>query len=198
MDDKNEIMDGYKIFKEAIYSGVKFFVAQTVLCGDIPLYAAGYYDIYGTKEYVFEKVDVDLDEANLCFHLSIANIIIEGIKMNRKKEIRKDTLTVCQCHSRFEYESLKGKVIAIDPFKLPKEHQRINNQIFFAIGGGGCNMNWLGQKINAINLFDGTKTQLKRTDVYGVVREEYIPSWANKKLEELNYGKKKKSKGVER
>lgn len=78
-----------------------------------------------------------------------------------------------------------NKLLVIEPSCLKDEYKNPDFQLFYAVGGFGCNPESLGQTVNGYFLKDGEFTGFRRTDFLGVIKDDFIPEWANEKLQEL-------------
>lgn len=91
------------------------------------------------------------------------------------------------CHVKEDEEmDYTGKVVVINPHFLKDEYKTPEDQLFLATGGFGCKPHSRGRKVYGEFLKDGEKTFYQRTDIIGVLKEEYLPEWAKEKLQERN------------
>ena len=58
-------------------------------------------------------------------------------------------------------------------------------QLWYAHDGFGCGPHAIGRSIRCTCLGDGEMTRWNRTDFIGVLKEEFLPDWAEEKLKEL-------------
>lgn len=77
------------------------------------------------------------------------------------------------------------KVLVIDPRIFDDKFKTPEDQLFFATHGNGCRPQASGRKIYGFFLKDGEKTIYSRSEVLGVLKDEYLPDWAREKLDEL-------------
>ncbi|WP_317854455.1 DUF3849 domain-containing protein [Chakrabartyella piscis] len=82
----------------------------------------------------------------------------------------------------------EGKVIAVIPTELSEEYFNQRDQIYVATSGFGCEPDKVGRAVFATCLGDGVRVRWDRSQILGVIKEEYIPEYAKQKLEELGYG----------
>ena len=85
-------------------------------------------------------------------------------------------------YSSLDYE---GKVLVLSPDILKESCWTPQAQLWYAHDGFGCSPYAIGQSIRCTCLGDGEMTRWNRTDFIGVLREEFLPDWAEEKLEEL-------------
>lgn len=85
-------------------------------------------------------------------------------------------------HHEQEY---KGKVLVLSLDTLRESCWDPRNQLWYGEGGFGCSPSSSGRAVYATCLGDGEKTRWNRTDFAGVLDEQYLPGWAQEKLEEL-------------
>lgn len=89
-----------------------------------------------------------------------------------------------------------GKLVVIDPRYLKDEYKTPQDQLFFATGGFGCNLNARGRKVFGLFLKDGEYSCYYREEIIGVLKEEYLPEWAEEKLFEMKKLEEKKLEGM--
>jgi len=76
------------------------------------------------------------------------------------------------------------RVLVLKPDAIRDEYKSPKYQLFYATGGFGCNPMVLGTKVFGHFLIDGEKTSFNRSDFFGVIRDDLIPSWARDKISE--------------
>ena len=86
-------------------------------------------------------------------------------------------------------QDLTGKVLVMSPFTLKESYWAPENQLWLASGGFGCSPTASGRAVYATCLGDGEHIRWNREDFIGILRDEHLPDWAQKKLEELNVQK---------
>ena len=89
-----------------------------------------------------------------------------------------------------------GKVVVIDPNIFKDQYKTPEDQLFFAEGGFGCQPNARGRKVFGQFLKDGEQTHYQRSDIIGVLKDEYLPEWAQEKLAELTAPDEGQSEGM--
>lgn len=77
------------------------------------------------------------------------------------------------------------KVLVIDPRIFDDKFKTPEDQLFFATHGNGCRPQASGRKIYGFFLKDGEQTIYSRSEVLGILKDEYLPDWAREKLDEL-------------
>ena len=78
-----------------------------------------------------------------------------------------------------------GKVVVISPHVLKDEYKTPENQLFLARCGFGCKPDSLGRKVFGEFLVDGEETYYLRSELLGVIKDEFLPEWAANRLEEI-------------
>ncbi len=78
------------------------------------------------------------------------------------------------------------RLLIIDPRMLEDENKTPDNQLFYATDGNGCRPDARGRKVYGKFLNTGEETYYYRDKFLGVIKDEFIPEWANEKLEEMN------------
>lgn len=89
-----------------------------------------------------------------------------------------------------------GKVVVINPNIFKDEYKTPEDQLFFATGGFGCHPNSRGRKVYGKFLKDDEETHYQRTDILGILKDEYLPDWAREKLSELVPSAEDESEGI--
>lgn len=90
---------------------------------------------------------------------------------------------VSEDDGQIDYE---GKVVVIDPCILKDEYKTPDDQLFYVSGGFGAHPSARGRKVFGEFLKDGEKTHYYREDILGVLKDEYIPEWAQDKADEID------------
>lgn len=78
-----------------------------------------------------------------------------------------------------------GKVLVLSPGILKESCWRPEDQLWYAYDGFGCTPHARGRSIRCECLGDGEQTRWNRHDFTGVLKDEFLPDWAQKKLVEL-------------
>ena len=91
-----------------------------------------------------------------------------------------------QCEpGSFEKLDYEGKVLILSPDTLKESCWSPQNQLWYAHDGFGCSPTAIGRSVRYTCLGDGEMTRWDRTDFIGVLKEEFLPDWAEEKLMEL-------------
>ena len=104
-------------------------------------------------------------------------------------------LSHCESESEGELD-YTNKVLVINPFCLKDEYKTPDDQLFLAICGFGCSPNSRGSKVYGEFLSDGEKTYYHRSDIIGILKDEYLPEWASEKLSETNEDTESEESGL--
>ncbi|MBQ3194987.1 MAG: DUF3849 domain-containing protein [Clostridia bacterium] len=78
----------------------------------------------------------------------------------------------------------RGKVVVIDPNIFKDEYKTPDHQLFLAESGFGCSPNSRGRKVYGTFLKDGIETYYTRSEILGILKDEYLPEWARDILTE--------------
>lgn len=78
-----------------------------------------------------------------------------------------------------------GQVLALSLDALRESCWTPRDQLWVGEGGFGCSPAARGQAVYATCLGDGEQARWNRSDFIGVLDEQYLPDWAQEKLEEL-------------
>lgn len=97
------------------------------------------------------------------------------------------------CSAGMYDENVKGKVLVLSTETLTENAWSQENQLWLATGGFGCDPKASGRAIYATNLVDGEQTRWSREDFCGVLDEQYLPEWAQEKLEALRAPKQEQA-----
>ena len=81
--------------------------------------------------------------------------------------------------------NVEGKGLVLSPDALKENAWSQEHQLWLATGGFGCDPKASGRAIYATCLGNGEETRWNREDFVGVLDEQYLPAWAQEKLESL-------------
>lgn len=88
-----------------------------------------------------------------------------------------------QCEPKsFSTLDYKGKVLVLSPEVLKESCWTPQAQLWYAHDGFGCSPTAIGRSIRCTCLGDGEQTRWERTDFIGMLKEEFLPEWAEEKL----------------
>lgn len=113
-------------------------------------------------------------------HLGLVDVFINHA---RKEWAKLNLYDFKSCYD--DQTDYAGKVVAIRPDILRDEYKTPDEQLFYAMGGFGCDGNSLGTKVFGTLLKDDEYCTFLRGDIIGVVKLELIPDWANEKVAEI-------------
>lgn len=91
--------------------------------------------------------------------------------------------THCELDSK--YLNYEGKVLVLSRDVLKESRWGLENQLWLATGGFGCDPNSSGRAVFATCLADGEETRWNRSDFTGILKEGLLPDWASEKLAEF-------------
>ena len=83
------------------------------------------------------------------------------------------------------FQDFEGKVLVMRADTLKESCRCAENQLWYAYGGFGCSPTAFGQAVYAVCLADGEDVRWNRSDFVGVLDEQFLPNWAQEKLQEL-------------
>lgn len=116
-------------------------------------------------------------------HPGLTNIFInQARKLWDELGLFNKTQCVSEADGQIDYE---GKVVIINPNILKDEYKTPDDQLFYATGGFGVHPNSRGRKVFGFFLKDEEETHYYREDILGVLKDEYLPEWAQEKIAEL-------------
>lgn len=134
------------------------------------------------------QIDIPQDKQhNIAFIVTSHPAVLDGvIDQYRKAYQALGLFGPEQCepdsYSTLDYE---GKVLVLSPETLRESCWSQENQLWYAHDGFGCSPHAIGRSIRCICLGDREETRWNRTDFVGVLKEEFLPDWAQEKLAEL-------------
>ena len=127
-------------------------------------------------------------------HPGLTNLVInEARKVWKELGLFDHTHCLSENDGELDYT---GKVVVINPNIFKDEYKTPEDQLFFAESGFGCHPNSRGQKVFGKFLKDGEETHYKRTDIIGVLKDEYLPKWAKEKLDEIAFADENESDDI--
>lgn len=148
-----------------------------------------YYDVLASDDYV-----------------EIASIYADRLK-NQVEKTKEELdnasypysiITDDMCKQEYN-ESWVGKIVVVNPNVLRAEYRTASHQIMLCTGGNGANPRGLGTSVFGKHFSDGGETKFYRSDIMGVLKEEYYPEWLQEALKTEQKSKPhKKHEEVER
>lgn len=111
---------------------------------------------------------------------SLLNALVEQVK-TAYEELHLFDKSHCEPDSsNMDYE---GHVLVINPSIFRDEYKHPDQQLFIAdLGGFGCTPGLSGRKVMGHFLIDGTNGTYYRQNFLGILKNEFLPDWAAKKL----------------
>jgi len=85
-------------------------------------------------------------------------------------------------------QNFSNKIVVVDGKQLNDEYKQSDYQLIFADGGNGCNPKSRGSTVFGYFLKDGERCSFDRSQILGVLKEEFLPGWAVEKLQEIHNG----------
>lgn len=89
--------------------------------------------------------------------------------MNENKLLTREDCT--------EEDNYTGQYVVLRPGFLKEEYRTIQNQVFYASCGFGCEPDKLGTAVFGSFLIDGEECRVSRCDVIGVIKPEVLDQW---------------------
>lgn len=148
------------------------------------------------------RIDADVREWAKNFNAGLRNR--EDMKESLLTQINPGIINLLAKHAIKEFERLnlftiehcdreqtdyEDKVVIVSHKQLKEEYWAPENQLWLATGGFGCNPNKIGRAVYSTCLVDNDTNRWERSDILGVIKEEYLPEWASEKLAQLRLGK---------
>ena len=124
-------------------------------------------------------------DRNIDFIVESHPAVLDGFVTLFRREM--DSLRLfdkTQCISLAGQE-LEGKVLVLSLTALKESCWSPQNQLWLAGSGFGCHPNASGRAVYATCLGDGEHTRWNRSDFLGILKDEYLPEWAQASLEQL-------------
>lgn len=146
----------------------------------------------GTNRTWFGKTFVPPDkDHNSSFVVDSHSTILNGF-MNEFRRLYQELglFGAEQCESPREEAAFEGKVLAVSPSALDEEYFTVQDQLWYASGGFGCNPSGSGRAVFATCLATGKSARWNRSDFIGPVKEELLPDWVKGQVERLRAGEK--------
>ena len=113
-------------------------------------------------------------------HTGLIDILAKNV---RKLYDDLDLFSFTHCkEGNLDYED---QVVVISPKALKEEYWKPEYQLWKATNGFGCSSTAVGRAVYATCLFDDDQNRWDRSNVIGVIKEEFLPDWAKQKLEEM-------------
>lgn len=120
-------------------------------------------------------------------HTGIVDILANQIK-NMYSSLNLYDHTYCD----LEDKAFRDKVIILKPSSLNEEYWKPEFQICLATNGFGCDPTASGRAVYLKFLFDDENARFNRSDVLGVMKDEFLPDWAREKLSAIEISKENK------
>ena len=102
-----------------------------------------------------------------------------------------------QCEQDDYEQDYTGKLVVLRPDIQKDEFKTPEDQLFWVDGGNGARPHAIGRKVYGKFLKDGQKTHFFRSDILGVLKDEFIPEWAREKFAEMQEPEQMESGGLE-
>ena len=109
---------------------------------------------------------------------------IDLLAKHAKKEFESLNLYTSE-HCDKEINDYTDQIVILSHKHLKEEYWSPENQLWLATGGFGCEPDKIGRAVYSTCLIDGDTARWDRHQILGVIRDEYIPTWAREKLEEM-------------
>ncbi len=112
-------------------------------------------------------------------HPGLVNMFVDRV---RKEFQALGLFDKSHCTDEDNYE---GQVLVIKPSTLKDEFKTTDFQLFLAVTGFGCYPDTMGTSVSGIFLKDDDRASFSRHDFIGVIKDEYLPEWAQEKLKQF-------------
>lgn len=110
--------------------------------------------------------------------------VVDLLAKHAIKEFESLNLFTTQ-HCDKDQTNYEDKVVIINHKCLKEEFWTPENQLWLATDGFGCDPTKMGRAVYSTCLADDDRNRWDRSDVLGVIKDEYLPDWAREKLEEM-------------
>lgn len=124
--------------------------------------------------------------------------VLDGF-INETREAWKELnlFDISHCKTDESSQDYTGQVVVLNPFVLRDQYKTPEYQLILATGGFGCSPTARGRKVFGSYLKDGENARVQRSDIIGVIKEEFLPEWAVEKLRELSPPEEGTSEGMQ-
>ena len=102
-------------------------------------------------------------------------------------------LGLYSCENTLDESNYEQQLLILKPDVLIDEFQQPDYQLFYAIGGFGCDPKKLGSRVFGFFFKDDEETSFRRHSFYGVANEESLPEWAREKLADIRLNQSESS-----
>lgn len=127
----------------------------------------------------------DLDH-NSDFVIRSHPAVLDGfVSLYRKAYQKLELFGPEHCVGDRAEQDYTGKVLVLSPDTLKESCWSKENMLWYAHDGFGCSPHAIGCSIRCTCLGDGEMTRWNRSEFIGVLNEDYLPEWAQKRLLEL-------------
>ena len=181
------IKDGYKdnslntdaakdIIAEYGYNRVNWVLANTIQQHDID----GRYSPRNKEWANTIYIPNDENRWHFCVgsHPGLTNMFVDQV---RKEWQDLGLYDHSHCTDEQDYAD---RLLVIKPSSLKDEYKQPDYQLFFAKGGFGCDPKASGTVVYGHFLKDDEYAQFRRSDFIGVIKDEFVPEWAEEKLQQ--------------
>ncbi|MCM1565163.1 MAG: hypothetical protein NC238_04220 [Dehalobacter sp.] len=199
MDDSKRMVDTYEV-KHAIHVGDKeilFLVDEKItscpyiVCNcswDNPLGVDQYSDAMGSANYL--EMMTEFTER--------VRKQLEAVNAERNKiTVPLQPFTLKHCIPSDYKENIENKVVIIRAECLHPEYRTADKQLVLVTGGFGAYGNSRGRAVYTVNLYSGKESRWNREDILGLLKPEYMPDWAKKRLKQIQAERQARHKNQE-
>lgn len=163
------------------FKRVNFVLANTIQCKDFD----GRFS-RSNKEWAKSFYIHDADDKRCQFVCDAHPCLVDMFAKNARDAFQKLGLFGAEhCEQHDEMQDYEGKVIVLSTKTLKEEYWSQQNQLWLCTGGFGSHPESRGRAVFATCLGDGEQTRWNRSDFTGVLKDEFLPDWAQEKLREL-------------
>jgi len=169
-----QIEQSFRLGKKHFVLGVDEKAQEKYLLAERRMNAFGYeyVEAVGSNDYL-----EILEEYTLRLHEELDRLRQERIARS-SDGIPFGLEACCAESSKMNYEN---QILVLKPTYLAPEYRTKEDQMVLAISGFGCAPGHRSHKIYCQSLSDGEKFQVRGYDVLGILKQRYVPKWANEK-----------------
>lgn len=140
---------------------------------------------WAKQTYIPEDLDSMGLSRNQILTVESHPAVLDGFISQFRREVEKLGLfSAKHCEENSSQMDYEGKVLVLSPDTLRESCWKQEDQLWLAFDGFGCSPTARGQSVRCVCLGDGEETVWNRSEFIGILKEEFLPGWAKKELEE--------------
>lgn len=196
MQQEKRMAENYEIM-HAIHIGDR----EVVFGADDNNLDAPYMCSYCTENDIFKiysecMVGNDYLELMALFFSRLQEQVTSLLDERARMLIQADPITAEQCIPNDYSQDIRGKLVAIALSNLRREYQGAVYQVCLVESGSGAHADPKGRAVYVTELYSGNKARWNRSDILGIIKQEYIADWMKERLNQI-FQKKMQKPGQE-